>query len=113
MDDDLNALRGGPPQDEDDFFSSLGGPPAAPSSAGSPLDLGLEGFDKPAPAPAAPEKKAKAQAKKKPKPKRRPGKFLGMSPQQRMVLSIFLFLDVAVLGCLILFAAGSIGLPGR
>ena len=33
---------------------------------------------------------------------------LGMTPQQRMVLSIFLFLDVAVIGFLILLAIGAI-----
>ncbi|HEC22224.1 MAG TPA: hypothetical protein ENI95_04835 [Chloroflexi bacterium] len=34
--------------------------------------------------------------------------FLGLTPQQRMVLSIFLFLDVAVLGFLLLLAIGAI-----
>lgn len=34
------------------------------------------------------------------------GRFLGMSPFQRMILSVFLFLDVLVLGTLILFAMG-------
>lgn len=109
MDDDLNALRGAGPSNEDDFFSSFESSPAdtmpsSPTGGSSSLDI----FDQPS-APPAPVKKAKAPAKKK--AKRRSGEFLGMPPQQRMILSIFLFLDVAVLGVLILIAAGSIALP--
>jgi len=111
MDDDLNSLRGASPSNDDDFFSSFESSAPAPATgknaatgSGS-LDL----FDQPA-APPAPAKKAKAPAKKK-KAKKRSGDFLGMPPQQRMILSIFLFLDVAVLGVLILIAAGSIALP--
>jgi hypothetical protein len=37
--------------------------------------------------------------------------FLGMTAQQRAVLAVFLFLDTAVLGLLILLAAGAISLP--
>jgi len=35
---------------------------------------------------------------------------LGMTPQQRMILSIFLFLDVTILGFLILIAIGAISI---
>lgn len=79
----------------------------------------LSGFEeekKPAPAPVTP----RAQASK-PRgglmssltgngPK---GMALGMTAQQRMILSIFLFLDIAVLACMILIAIGAvnIGLP--
>ena len=36
---------------------------------------------------------------------------LGMTAQQRALLSVFLFLDVSVLGCLLLMAAGAISVP--
>ncbi len=39
------------------------------------------------------------------------GMAFGMTAQQRMVLAIFLFLDVAVLGCAILVGIGAIALP--
>jgi hypothetical protein len=41
------------------------------------------------------------------------GMALGMTAQQRMILSIFLFLDIAVLACMLLIAIGAvnIGLP--
>jgi hypothetical protein len=122
MDDDLMSLRGSEPLsggksggsldenplglDLDDFT------PAAPPPAAAPPPE----FDDPysmatsAPiAPSAPIKKAappKAKPKARTKPKARSsssrGGFLGLTPQQGMVLSIFLFLDVAVMGCLIL-----------
>jgi hypothetical protein len=109
MDDDLNALRGGSPSSDDDFFSSFESSSAETMTGGTPAggSGSLDVFDQPSP-PAAPAKRAKAPAKKK--AKKRSGEFLGMSPQQRMILSIFLFLDVAVLGVLILIAAGSIGI---
>lgn len=53
--------------------------------------------------PAPAKKKASTQ-----RPKRTSSG--GMTPQQRMVLSIFLFLDVAVLGIALLAALGVIGL---
>jgi hypothetical protein len=34
-----------------------------------------------------------------------------MTPQQRMILSVFLFLDVSVLGCVCLLALGAIVPP--
>jgi len=41
------------------------------------------------------------------------GMAFGMTAQQRMILSVFLFLDIAVLACMILIAIGAvnIGLP--
>lgn len=36
---------------------------------------------------------------------------LGMTAQQRAVLSVFLFLDVSALGCVLLLAAGAISIP--
>jgi hypothetical protein len=38
------------------------------------------------------------------------GMALGMTAQQRMILSIFLFLDIAVLACLILIAIGAVNI---
>ncbi len=43
------------------------------------------------------------------KPKSKP--FLGLTPQQRFVLALMLFLNVAVLGCFALVAFGKIALP--
>ena len=122
MDDDLMSLRGS---------SSPYGGSSMPDE--NPLGLGLDDFVPASPepppseppamstavaAPAAkskPEPKAKPEARPKPAPKPRTksasgGGFLGMTPQQSMLLSIFLFLDVAVLGCLILIAVGAIKL---
>lgn len=112
MDDDLNSLRGGSTPPDDDFLSSFGassssGPAASSSPAAGSGSLDL--FDT-GPVPAPEKKKAKAPAKKKKVSKRRSGNFLGMDPMQRMVLSVFLFLDVSVLGCLILVALGKINL---
>jgi hypothetical protein len=44
-------------------------------------------------------------------PRRERGRFLGMTAQQRMILSVFLFLDVSVLGCVCLLALGAIVPP--
>jgi hypothetical protein len=118
MDDDLMSLRGGSPPaggGSDDLLGDMGAP--APSGASAPPQdagsgISIEGFDAPAGAPAAPVKASKpaksAAPKKKPAPRRSGGNFLGLTPQQRMLLSIFLFMDVGVLGCLILFAVGAL-----
>ena len=113
MDDDLSSLRGSSTPPDDDFLSSFGASSDAPSSSSSAAGSGsLDLFDSPAPAPAEKSKaKAKSSGRKKKKAaKRRSGALLGMDPMQRMVLSVFLFLDVAVLGCLILIALGKINL---
>ncbi|NDJ51869.1 MAG: hypothetical protein GYB68_02150 [Chloroflexi bacterium] len=51
---------------------------------------------------------AKQDKASKPKKKKARRGFLGMTPLQTMILSIFLFLDVAVLGILALVAVGAI-----
>lgn len=137
MDDDLMSLRGSSRSSgDDDLFGSFTDPndlgfdletPMGGSSDADEYDFGdpfnLPDFDQPtmmgaaAPAqPAAPKSapapaKAKPQVAKKSKKRARrraqTGAF-GMTAPQRMVLSIFLFLDVAVLGVLILFALGAI-----
>ena len=112
MDDDLSSLRGSSTPPDDDFLSSFGASPSDAKAGGAPAggSGSLDLFDSPAPAPA-PAKKAKAPAKKKKRAaKRRSGNFMGMDPMQRMVLSVFLVLDVSVLGCLILVALGKINL---
>ena len=132
MDDDLMSLRGSDSLsgsgssgslDEnplglglDDFTPAAPPPEPEPVAASAPIDMGAP-IDLGAPiAPAAPIKKAappKARPKAKPKPKPRArsssgGGFLGLTAQQGMILSIFLFLDVAVLGCLVLAVLGAL-----
>jgi hypothetical protein len=116
MDDDLMSLRGGTSSDSDDLFGSFDAPPSSqsmkPSGSSSSmggLDLDLGGLPPPTPSKPAPSKAKPKKSNKKPSRKRSGGG--GISPQQRMLLSIFLFLDVSVLGCLILFAVGAIRLP--
>lgn len=36
------------------------------------------------------------------------GEVFGLTPQQRMILSIFLFVDIAILGCILLVLTGAI-----
>jgi hypothetical protein len=110
MDDDLMSLRGSGSGDTEAFsgFSDpagadLGGAEAASRAEETPDWLReLGGFEeeetKAAPARTARKGKAKSSGRRA----------AGMTPQQRMILSIFLFLDVAVLGCAILFALGVI-----
>jgi hypothetical protein len=138
MDDDLMSLRGSTSND-DDLFGSFTDPDdlgfdAPPPAAGSaspgsddfyfadPFDL--PAFDEPAftPEPVAPAPAPTPQpAKARPKPATMPKKsrkarrrastgFLGLTAPQRMILSIFLFLDVAVLGALILLVIGAINI---
>jgi hypothetical protein len=119
MDDDLMSLRGGASPaggtegSEPTVVGGSAAPPPAPKPPDDSLGLGLEGFDAPVSKPAAPttvSKPAPAPKKKKPAPKKTSGGggFLGLTPQQAMLLSVFLFLDVAVLGCLVLIALGAI-----
>lgn len=58
----------------------------------------------------APSSRAVSQPTARPRPRRSGGLLLGMTPQQRMILSIFLFLDVTILGFLILIAIGAISI---
>lgn len=106
MDDDLNSLRGSD-------SSPLGGGDSSPLGGGEDDLLG--GFGEPTTVSqsAAPTTVSKAATppvpRKKPAPaKRSGGSSVGLTPQQRMLLSVFLFMDVAVLGCLVLIALGVI-----
>ncbi len=127
MDDDLMSLRGGglspsggdsiPDENPlglglDDFTPAPPPPaPATPAASAAPAAPAIPA-GKPKAAEPASKKKPDSKPKPAPKPKRASkggGGFMGLSPQQGMLLSIFLFLDVAVLGCLILFALGAIG----
>ncbi|MCC6905258.1 MAG: hypothetical protein IT326_05390 [Anaerolineae bacterium] len=82
-----------PPPEDDPFAVMTPAPEPAPA---------------PAPAGKKPARAPKAAAQQAPRVSSRG--FLGMTPQQRMILSVFFFLDVAVLGFLILYALGAISL---
>jgi hypothetical protein len=58
-------------------------------------------------AEAAPETKA-AKSRKRPAGS---GGFLGLTPQQRLLLALMLFLNVTVLGCFALLVFGKIAFP--
>jgi hypothetical protein len=119
VDDDLKSLRGGEMGDDDLFggFSDpadldFGGTPSTEDSGEVP-DW-VQELSRPEPASTAPAKQTvaapkKTAAKPKPKPKKRKARSSGgITPQQRMILSIFLFLDVAVIGCALLIGLGVI-----
>jgi hypothetical protein len=116
MDDDLMSLRGSASGDKDDLFgdfSPSSAPPPEPMKAssaapiGGGLDLDLGGPSTPSAAAKPKPSVKKSSPRKKVARKRSSG---GMTPQQRMLLSVFLFLDVAVLGCLVLIAVGAINI---
>lgn len=117
MDDDLMSLGGGEMGDDDPFggFSDpadldFGDTPSAEDSGEVP-DW-LQELSRPEPVSTAPAKQTVAAPKKavaKPQPKKRKARSSGgITPQQRMILSIFLFLDVAVIGCALLIGLGVI-----
>lgn len=133
MDDDLRSLMNRRDDSDDDLFGSFTDPDDLGFDAGSPFEeragdledfdfsdpFALSTYDEPAPAaPAAPPpaaatvRAAKAPTPAKAKKRRRRAKTgaLGMTAPQRMVLAIFLFLDVAVIGLLILIATNAINL---
>lgn len=134
MDDDLMSLRGGgrSNNDDDDLFGSFADPddlgfdaPPPPASGSGmrdldDLDLGdpfdFDSFEAaPAAAAAAPQSApARSSSKKQAKPRRARRSsargFLGLRPQELMLLSIFLFLDVLVFGLLILVVLGAVNL---
>jgi hypothetical protein len=91
VDDDL---RGSFSSDDDSLFSDFAAPEelgfGEPDRPGS-LSMGYEDV-----------------RERRPKP--RTGA-LGLTAQQRMILSIFLFLDVSMLGCLCLLGIGAIQPP--
>jgi hypothetical protein len=95
-DDDLRgSLRS---EDDDSLFGDFTAPEelgfGEPERAGfgDPLSMGYD----------EPEER---------RPRRRSTGFLGLTAQQRMILSFFLFLDVSLLGCLCLIAIGAIQPP--
>jgi hypothetical protein len=120
MDDDLRSLFGSEKEEDEPFGTFT-----------DPADLGFEDSNSRAASlsdvPAFPSfddyggpsaEAAPVAAGGKPRARSRPRRqsgggstVLGMTPQQRMILSIFLFLDVSVLGCLILVSIGAISLP--
>ena len=136
MDDDLMSLRSASSSNkDDDLLGGFGSSPGTSGSSGwtdaggSPeLDFGALGEQpewlkelepKPEAAAAAPakpaEKKKVAKAPKKQgraKSSRKSGKyFLGMTPFQRMILSLGLFLIVTVTSIFLLIAIGAIAIP--
>lgn len=110
MFDDLRDPQ--PPEDEGEGADFL--PEDDPLLADLPgFD---EPFDEPAEEPTVPHFDAGPRfgdniAEPTLRPARARQPFLGMTPQQRAVLSIFLFLDVSVLGCVLLIAAGAVSIP--
>jgi hypothetical protein len=129
MDDDLMSLRSNVSSSDNDDdllggFGSADEPSDWTSAAGSSdLDFGSSGEQpawlrdlevepetmEPAPAQRAPEDKKKKKSARRP---RKPGgKFLGLTPQQRTILALFLFLEVAVVSVLVLFFIGAINIP--
>lgn len=128
MDDDLRSLMNRSDND-DDLFGSFTDPDDLGFDAASPFEeragdlddfdfsdpFAVSAYDEPVPAAPPPPPAATVRAAKAPRPakpkKRRPRAktgFLGMTAPQRMVLAIFLFLDVAVIGLLVLLAIGAI-----
>ncbi len=107
--DTLSALRSEPEFDSDQTIPSeegLTGQFSDEPSWVAQLDsIDIDGEPK---KPAAAKPKASAKAKKG-RSIAVPKNFLGLTPQQRMILSIALFLDISVLGCLILIAFDVIG----
>ncbi len=134
MDDDLMSLRSGASSNkEDDLLGGFGSSPGTsePSgwtdAGGAPdLDFGSLGDQpdwlrelEPKPEVAAPvkspvEKKSVAKAPKKKsriRTRRSSQYFLGMTPFQRMILSLGLFLIVTVTSVFLLIAIGAINIP--
>ena len=99
--------------EEDDFFPTAPSPPMPPDD--DPFGLGFEA----APASRMVDdltlsgarsrdvRQATAKRSATRTAKRRPTGFLGMTAMQRMIISFFLFLDVTVVGILLLIALGA------
>jgi hypothetical protein len=104
--DTLENLRSDP--DPDQTISSEEGLTAQlsdePSWVAQLDDVDIDGTPKKAAASKPKAAPAKAKAKSAVA-----SNFLGLTPQQRMILAIFLFLDISVLGCLLLVAFDVIG----
>ena len=116
MDDELGALFGDSPSEDEPFAdfadpADLGFGDSGVAGAGASEDFGAAFFDDfDSGVEEAAAKPSRGKKRGRPKQRRAGGGagFLGLTPQQRMVLSIFLFLDVSVLGCLILVAIGAV-----
>jgi hypothetical protein len=130
MDDDLMSLRSSvssSKKDDDDLLGGFGSSMDASKSESPNIDFGslddqpdwLKELG-PQPEVAAPVKST-AEKKKAPKQAKKPGRarrsrkssagFMGLTPQQRVILSLFLFLEVAVIGVFLLLAIGAINIP--
>ncbi|MGF1507305.1 MAG: hypothetical protein GYB64_14335 [Chloroflexi bacterium] len=112
MDDDLRALLGDDSDDED-LFSAFDDPSTTSGRAARDDLLGMtddrpDWVDTVPAAPPQPEQAPRSGRQNKPRRRRSGSGFLGMTPFQRMVLSIFLFLDVSVIGFMLLIALGKI-----
>jgi hypothetical protein len=135
MDDDLRSLRSGSQPNDDDLFGAFSDPDdlgfdsplPPPATAPGPNDFSFDNefsfpeFDdpaltKPSATPNAigqdvpshtPTPTQTTKTKPKASPRLKP-RARGMTPQQRMILAVFLFLDVAILGFLILLVIGAI-----
>ena len=134
MDDDLMSLRSNvssSKNDDDDLLGSFGSPSGTDDALGlgdsSDLDfgslddqpewlrdLGVQS-EEAAPAGSPPKQAKKEKEKKKKKPARRSkkssGNLMGLTAQQRMILALFLFLEVTVISILALVIIGAINIP--
>lgn len=136
MDDDLMSLRSSvssSKKEDDDLLGGFGsssgtGQPGGWTDVEKSPDLDFGSLDEQpdwlrelepqpeasAPAKSVAEKKAPKEPKKQgrtSRPRKSGGKGMGLTAQQRMILSLFLFLEVAVIGVLLLFAIGAISIP--
>ncbi len=123
MDDDLMSLRDSS-SDEDELFSDFADPAdlgfdipeTEQESEGAPAWLSELGqLDEPLKEAPTAEARRTAPAQRSSGARVSQGRrkassqaAAGLTPQQRMILSIFLFLDVAVLGFFILVALGAV-----
>lgn len=118
-DDLLGGFAGSPETSEPDGWTDAGGSPDLDfGSLGDQPDWLRELEPKPdaaAPAKSPVEKKKVAKAPKKQGRAARPRKsgkyFLGMTPFQRMILSLGLFLVVTVTSVFLLIVIGAISIP--
>jgi len=107
MFDDLRDLQPTEPDEGEDPFAAsdelLADLPTAADEPDLPV---VEPFDE----PVGPRFGDDIDVAVAPRP-RRSGMAFGMTAQQRAVLAVFLFLDIAVLGCALLLALNKISLP--
>ncbi|MBN1427609.1 MAG: hypothetical protein JXB07_04435 [Anaerolineae bacterium] len=134
MDDDLMSLRSNvssAKNDDDDLLGSFGNIAGLDDDVGagdpSNIDLDFGSLDDqpewlrdlgvqpeesaPVEQPAKQEKKEKKKKKSVRRSRKSSGNFMGLTPQQRLILALFLFLEVAVISIFVLMATGAISLP--